>query len=248
MSRIITVYSSQGKNGVEINTDVATFGALKPLLTQNGYKHDGMNCIISDTDNLLISDESQLLDGDFTLIMTPKKTKAGSGNRDRKTCYARIKEIVTANPDAKSHFTDGDKNHTQIKTDILNTMIDKWESKNKTATVSTVVESVKESKNTTQQEFPVLTVESAIAFLRSQNLDDVSEQDDLNIALDEVCVLLNVDESDTQPIQQEVAPVEPVESEEERLAREAREEADRIKKEKERLAQAKIDKYSSLRL
>lgn len=224
MSRIITVYSSQGKNGVEISTDVSTYGQLKPLLTKEGFKHDGMNAIISETDNLLIGDDSQLLDGDFTLIMTPKKTKAGAASdRDRKTCYSRIKEIVTANPAAKDKFTEDGKNYTQIKTDTLNKMIDKWEKKNGTSTSTTnvaeVVDDVKESKTTSKKE--VLTVDLAIAFLRSQKLEDSTDQETLEVSLDEIAALFVT------------------ETKEEKLAREKREQKDAA-------AQAKIDKYKNL--
>lgn len=78
MTRSIIIYSTQGNSeGTTINTDVDTWGKLKPILNQNNVPHDGMKVIIGETKNDLTSDDAILPKENFTLFLMPTRTKSG---------------------------------------------------------------------------------------------------------------------------------------------------------------------------
>ena len=76
MVRKIKIYTTAGMPGT-IETNVATLGELKPLLSQREINFIGMKMLVGETKNELSVDEATLPEGDFKLYLMPAKTKSG---------------------------------------------------------------------------------------------------------------------------------------------------------------------------
>lgn len=77
MSREITVFSTSTSNLKRITTDAATWGALKPILKNEGIDPEGMKGMVKETEGTLENDGAQLPEGPFKLFLTPAKVKSG---------------------------------------------------------------------------------------------------------------------------------------------------------------------------
>lgn len=136
--RTITVYSSSGRDGHSIITDVTTWGSLKEELSAQNVQHDKMKAVIGETKNTLESSNSVLPDGDFTLFLMPKKTKSGLFGKkkvdpsfDYKTAGYKdlrkfiVEQMETNKEKASAHFNDG-KNYTNKTTEELRLLVESW--------------------------------------------------------------------------------------------------------------------------
>ena len=77
--RKIKVFTTVGAADT-IETDVTTFGDLKPILSQREISLDNMRVVVGESKNELSVDAAVLPEGDFKLYLMPAKTKSGSGN------------------------------------------------------------------------------------------------------------------------------------------------------------------------
>lgn len=151
--RKVTIYSTTGKSSYVIDSEAAIWSDLQRDLSRNGISYSGMKVIIGDTRLVVESPNSTLPDSDFTLFLMPVKTKSGA---DRKAIMEQIKAIIARDPGAKSHFSEGKLNMTQLSTDKLVRMLEVYgvnvPAANTTAapTVAAVVVSIKEAEITVE--------------------------------------------------------------------------------------------------
>ena len=122
MSRIITVYSTLGKNAVEVTSQANDWEGVKSELREFSVSYNNMKAVIGETRLTLESDRAIVPEGDFTLYLMPIKTKSGI---DRKILMATIKDYVIKNPSEKSKFIIDGKNMTQLSTPVLEQLVAK---------------------------------------------------------------------------------------------------------------------------
>jgi hypothetical protein len=117
--RVVTVFSTIGKNGETIETNANLWSELKNQLLrlQSPIKTDGMKVIHGETKATFEHPDAVLPEGDFTLFLMPVKTKSGA--MDRKDLFEKIKAFVGTDATRKALFTVDGKNMTQLKTDFL---------------------------------------------------------------------------------------------------------------------------------
>lgn len=77
MMRKVTVLSTNGEGRKEVTTDVTTWGALKPLIQEQGLTVNNMKATVRSTKNTLESNDSVLPNEDFVIFLTPMKVKSG---------------------------------------------------------------------------------------------------------------------------------------------------------------------------
>jgi hypothetical protein len=87
--RQIKVITTAGAPGF-IQTDVTTFGQLKPLLVERNINLDNMKALEGSTKNEFSLDEALLPEGDFKLFLVPVKNKFGSDMADE---FAQFQEF-----------------------------------------------------------------------------------------------------------------------------------------------------------
>ena len=112
MSRIITVFSTKGKQKTKIETDVTTWGELRPLVEAEGYDVESLHATENVRRTNLANAESILPEEAFTLFLRPKKTKSGC---------RELRGMVTDN-NIKGHlkaYKPGKSNWTQLSTEDL---------------------------------------------------------------------------------------------------------------------------------
>lgn len=81
--RTVTVSSTQRSGATQIQTSAYTWGELKETLHSKGFNDVGnMRAVVRETKVDLSSDNAQLPEGDFTLLLTPRQIKAGSSSVD----------------------------------------------------------------------------------------------------------------------------------------------------------------------
>lgn len=132
---IITVFSTKGKKRSSVETDVNTWGELKEVLGKEGIETSGFKAIVGETQTTLESSKAVLPKGltnagevtkDFTLFLTPVKTKSGAPvNVDDMSywdCRNFIKEEFAGSDEAKEHFA----GYTNKDTATLRSLIKSW--------------------------------------------------------------------------------------------------------------------------
>ena len=77
MRRLVTVLSTKDNNKKEINTDVTTWGELKPLIEAQGISCGDMKAMVRSTKATLEHSSAVLPTEDFTIFLTPGKVKSG---------------------------------------------------------------------------------------------------------------------------------------------------------------------------
>jgi hypothetical protein len=75
--RKITVYNTSAQNNREIQTSALTWGDLQVELDRIGIPYSGMRAVIGENQNEMITPQSQLMEGDMTLFLMPRKVKSG---------------------------------------------------------------------------------------------------------------------------------------------------------------------------
>ena len=123
-TRKITLYNTRGSALQHIDTDVQTWGELKPLVSNLGFDVNRLNATENITKNDLVLDKAILPDKDFTIFFRQKDTKAGTDYSAMSYKEARktIQEILASTPEASAHFNEG-KNYTTKGTEELRSLL-----------------------------------------------------------------------------------------------------------------------------
>lgn len=226
-SREITVYATKGGKTTVINTDVTTWGALKPLVRNAGFDLGSLLAAENINKSDLVNDLAVLPTTPFRLFLRPTKTK--SGLRDRKQMFADIKAAIEKDPSIKQKFIIDGKNMTQLSTVLLDELYTKYNIGGATASAPasapapTKAEPVKEV---------VKEVEKVVESVKSSKMNSDSSDLDLVVtaieAVKQLSGYFNYEKSikHLTLLLSEVkgeAPAAKVETVEESLAREARE-------------------------
>ena len=127
--RTITIYSSTGKSSYAVESDATLWKDLQVDMAHAGvdFKKSSMKAVVGETRVTLESDNAVLIDGPFTLFLMPVKTKSGA---DRKAIMEEIKSIIAKNPSKKDFFKVGKLNMTQLPTDKLIELLNKYSGNN----------------------------------------------------------------------------------------------------------------------
>lgn len=110
---------------VILDSSYKTLGDISSILTENNIPLElqKYTYAIHPDQTTLVSYDSLLPTQDFILVLLLKQNKAGAMTRSE--AYAKVKEFVAADKNAKAFFG----NHTQTKTDVLISLIEKYEKK-----------------------------------------------------------------------------------------------------------------------
>lgn len=173
--RKIIVYSTLGKNAVEVNSQASEWAGVKAELKEFGVNYAGMKCVIGETRLTLESDKAIVPEGDFTLYLMPVKTKSGA---DRKELFALIKAHVEKNPSDKSKFVVDGKNMTQLSTPVLEQLVAKYISNTSASTSvpakpADVKVEKKESPKPQPKAKPDTNVAGVVASVQSAKTEEV---------------------------------------------------------------------------
>ena len=123
--REIVAYATKGGKIAKINSDVKTWGELKPLLKGEGYDLDSLLAAESINRADLVNDLAVLPEGPFRVFLRPKQTKSGA-DLPYKEVRAKVQELIASDGDvAKAHFNEG-KNYTTKKGDELNVLLNSY--------------------------------------------------------------------------------------------------------------------------
>ena len=142
--REIVAYATKGGKIVKINTDVKTWGELKPLLKQEGYDLNSLLAAESINRADLVNDLAVLPEGPFRVFLRPKETKSGA-DLPYKEVRAKVQELIASDGDvAKAHFNEG-KNYTTKKGDELNVLLNSYKGGSGATTSSAKAEPKKEA-------------------------------------------------------------------------------------------------------
>jgi hypothetical protein len=140
-SREITVYATKGGKTTTINTNVTTWGELKPLVRNAGFDLSSLLAAENINKSDLVNDLAVLPTTPFRLFLRPTKTK--SGLRDRKQMFADIKTAIEKDPSIKQKFIIDGKNMTQLSTVLLDELCTKYNIGGATASAPAKAEPVK---------------------------------------------------------------------------------------------------------
>ena len=123
--REIVAYATKGGKIAKINSDVKTWGELKPLLKREGYDLNSLLAAESINRADLVNDLAVLPEGPFRVFLRPKQTKSGA-DLPYKEIRAKVQELIASDGDvAKAHFNEG-KNYTTKKGDELNVLLNSY--------------------------------------------------------------------------------------------------------------------------
>ena len=123
--REIVAYATKGGKTAKINSDVKTWGELKPLLRREGYDLNSLLAAESINRADLVNDLAVLPEGPFRVFLRPKQTKSGA-DLPYKEVRAKVQELIASDGDvAKAHFNEG-KNYTTKKGDELNVLLNSY--------------------------------------------------------------------------------------------------------------------------
>ena len=123
--REIVAYATKGGKIAKINSDVKTWGELKPLLKREGYDLNSLLAAESINRADLVNDLAVLPEGPFRVFLRPKQTKSGA-DLPYKEVRAKVQALIASDGDvAKAHFNEG-KNYTTKKGDELNVLLNSY--------------------------------------------------------------------------------------------------------------------------
>lgn len=115
-TRVITAFSTRGKNKKKIETDVQTWGDLKPLLENEGFKLSSLAATESVNRTDLAHKDAALPEGDFTIFLRPTKTKSGA---DYASMSFRELRNLLSQEDKDALTEIYNRNWTRVSTDQL---------------------------------------------------------------------------------------------------------------------------------
>ena len=171
--RKIKIYSTATGIAV-VDSNATNWGQLKNELNDKGYSISNMTAVENKNNSNLELDEAVLPDGEFVLMLAPKKTKSGG------LSYSEIRlKIKQAFEDDKNaaheHFNAGNKNYTNKSKDELEALLLSWENRYE--------EDYEEDYDNEDEEDESHLLESAINTLRFSN-EYRARKDDFELAFD----------------------------------------------------------------
>ena len=212
--REIVAYATKGGKIAKINTDVKTWGELKPLLKIEGYDLNSLLAAESINRADLVNDLAVLPEGPFRVFLRPKQTKSGA-DLPYKEVRAKVQELIASDGDvAKAHFNEG-KNYTTKKGDELNVLLNSYKGGSGT-TSSAKAEPKKEAVKAEEKASP-----------KASEAQEVSEEGCIEVAVEALSKIKSVDTADVISLVKDLlkgkaTPVKKEPTEEELLAEEAK--------------------------
>ena len=216
--REIVAYATKGGKIAKINTDVKTWGELKPLLKGEGYDLNSLLAAESINRADLVNDLAVLPEGPFRVFLRPKQTKSGA-DLPYKEVRAKVQELIASDGDvAKAHFNEG-KNYTTKKGDELNVLLNSYKGGSGTTTSSAKAEPKKEEPKAPKAEEK--------ASPKASEAQEVSEEGCIEVAVEALSKIKSVDTADVISLVKDLlkgkaTPVKKEPTEEELLAEEAK--------------------------
>ena len=215
--REIVAYATKGGKIAKINSDVKTWGELKPLLKREGYDLNSLLAAESINRADLVNDLAVLPEGPFRVFLRPKQTKSGA-DLPYKEVRAQVQELIASDGDvAKAHFNEG-KNYTTKKGDELNVLLNSYKGGSGT-TSSAKAETKKEAVKAEEKASP-----------KASEAQEFSEEGCIKVAVEALSKIKSVDTTDVISLVKALlkgnvpaaAPVKKEPTEEELLAEEAK--------------------------
>lgn len=214
--REIVAYATKGGKIAKINTDVKTWGELKPLLKIEGYDLNSLLAAESINRADLVNDLAVLPEGPFRVFLRPKQTKSGA-DLPYKEVRAKVQELIASDGDmAKAHFNEG-KNYTTKKGDELNVLLNSYKGGSGT-TSSAKAEPKKEAVKAEEKASP-----------KASEAQEFSEEGCIEIAVEALSKIKSVNTANVISLVKDLlnenvsaAPVKKEPTEEELLAEEAK--------------------------
>ena len=215
--REIVAYATKGGKIAKINTDVKTWGELKPLLKIEGYDLNSLLAAESINRADLVNDLAVLPEGPFRVFLRPKQTKSGA-DLPYKEVRAKVQELIASDGDvAKAHFNEG-KNYTTKKGDELNVLLNSYKGGSVT-TSSAKAEPKKEAIKAEEKASP-----------KASEAQEFSEEGCIKVAVEALSKIKSVNTANVISLVKDLlnenvsaaAPVKKEPTEEELLAEEAK--------------------------
>ena len=215
--REIVAYATKGGKIAKINSDVKTWGELKPLLKMEGYDLNSLLAAESINRADLVNDLAVLPEGPFRVFLRPKQTKSGA-DLPYKEVRAKVQELIASDGDvAKAHFNEG-KNYTTKKGDELNVLLNSYKGGSGT-TSSAKAEPKKEAVKAEEKASP-----------KASEAQEFSEDGCIKVAVEALSKIKSVDTTGVISLVKDLlnenvsaaAPVKKEPTEEELLAEEAK--------------------------
>lgn len=148
-SRKITVFSTKGKQKAHIETDVATWGELKPLIENEGYDIGSLHATENINRTNLEHKDAVLPEKAFTLFLRPKKTKSGISDAEIDAMSFKDLRASLSDEDKPAISKSTGKNYTRCSTqdlkDYLKSKATATEEVAEEADVEEVAETVEET-------------------------------------------------------------------------------------------------------
>ena len=219
--REIVAYATKGGKIAKINTDVKTWGELKPLLKREGYDLNSLLAAESINRADLVNDLAVLPEGPFRVFLRPKQTKSGA-DLPYKEVRAKVQELIASDGDvAKAHFNEG-KNYTTKKGDELNVLLNSYKGGSVT-TSSAKAEPKKEEPKAKEESVKAEEKSSP----KASEAQEFSEEGCIKVAVEALSKIKSVDTADVISLVKDLlkgkaTPVKKEPTEEELLAEEAK--------------------------
>ena len=212
--REIVAYATKGGKIAKINSDVKTWGELKPLLKMEGYDLNSLLAAESINRADLVNDLAVLPEGPFRVFLRPKQTKSGA-DLPYKEVRAKVQELIASDGDvAKAHFNEG-KNYTTKKGDELNVLLNSYKGGSVT-TSSAKAEPKKEAVKAEEKASP-----------KASEAQEFSEEGCIKVAVEALSKIKSVNTANVISLVKDLlkgkaTPVKKEPTEEELLAEEAK--------------------------
>ena len=216
-AREIVAYATKGGKIAKINSDVKTWGELKPLLKREGYDLNSLLAAESINRADLVNDLAVLPEGPFRVFLRPKQTKSGA-DLPYKEVRAKVQELIASDGDvAKTHFNEG-KNYTTKKGDELNVLLNSYKGGSGT-TSSAKAEPKKEAVKAEEKDSP-----------KASEAQEFSEEGCIKVAVEALSKIKSVNTANVISLVKDLlnenvsaaVPVKKEPTEEELLAEEAK--------------------------
>ena len=220
--REIVAYATKGGKIAKINSDVKTWGELKPLLKMEGYDLNSLLAAESINRADLVNDLAVLPEGPFRVFLRPKQTKSGA-DLPYKEVRAKVQELIASDGDvAKAHFNEG-KNYTTKKGDELNVLLNSY----KGGSVTTSSAKAEPKKEAAKTEAPKAEEKASP---KASEAQEFSEEGCIKVAVEALSKIKSVDTTHVISLVKDLlkgnilaaAPVKKEPTEEELLAAEAK--------------------------
>ena len=222
--REIVAYATKGGKIAKINTDVKTWGELKPLLKGEGYDLNSLLAAESINRADLVNDLAVLPEGPFRVFLRPKQTKSGA-DLPYKEVRAKVQELIASDGDvAKAHFNEG-KNYTTKKGDELNVLLNSY--KGGSGTTSSAKAETKKAEPKAKEESVKAEEKSSP---KASEAQEFSEEGCIKVAVEALSKIKSVNTANVISLVKDLlnenvsaaAPVKKEPTEEELLAEEAK--------------------------